>query len=479
MALIKKSLFTTLLACFVLSMAASGQLLRVKRTLPEFRDISVWKGRAGLTLFSPDGKYLAVSGKTADIVIYDTATAALKSKLDGDGFVAFSFSPDGKFAVAQNRFDLSMQVFETESGRLIRQIRGLGQLSNLSKMLGGSGIINELNGIFPTPVLELGRVPITSDWKNVLVNKNDSEFSIVDFDTGRVKFDLKHENFNAGWETTKLVLAALGAAGGSPGGFMLLGSTSNAQFSRNGKYLLIANGNKKPTLWEVSSGKLISKFDAGSRVFYSKFSRDGTMVATSDYDGLTKVWKTETGELVATIGSKKDRGVIVGWNNAGDRVLVLPLRKGDLRSYDARSGALLYTFDKSMPTGGIFNLDNEIVVTVPRKNKSVLFQIWQVNSGRLLATVPRAKHQNGVVTVKWSPNGQLVATADGLKKEIKIWNLKGELVQTLSLSTPPMEFSSDGRFLATGGVVPAGKVDTGYLWTFEPEPDNERLGMLR
>ena len=63
---------------------------------------------------------------------------------------------------------------------------------------------------------------------------------------------------------------------------------SNAQFSKDGKYLLISNGNKKPTLWNVDEGKLVAKFDAGDRVFYSKFSPDGTMVATSDFEGVTK-----------------------------------------------------------------------------------------------------------------------------------------------------------------------------------------------
>ena len=195
-----------------LRISAQGEdLAVVKAPLAEFRDISVWKGRAGLTLFSPNGKYLAVSGKTADVVIYDTETGKVISKIDGNGFRAFSFSPDGKFAIAQNTGDLSMGIFDVETGKAVREIRGIGKLSNLNKMFGGTGLINEINGILPTVVLEMGRVPVTKNWRNILVNKNDKEFAIFDFETGNLKFELQHENFNSGWESTKLVFAILGS----------------------------------------------------------------------------------------------------------------------------------------------------------------------------------------------------------------------------------------------------------------------------
>ncbi|MBC7899977.1 MAG: WD40 repeat domain-containing protein [Saprospiraceae bacterium] len=327
----KKLVFFLLVLSLVLApqltAAEPGKSVVLKRTLPEFRDISIWKGRAGLTLFSPNGKYLAVSGKSADIVIYDTASGEIKSKIDGNGFRAFSFSPDEKFAVVQNISDLSMQIFDVENGKSVREIRGLGKLGNLNKMLGGSGFINEINGIFPTLVLEMGRVPVTKNWKNILINKNDKEFSIVDFETGNLKFELEHENFNSGWESAKIAFSILGVLGGAPAGFLLLGSMSNAQFSENGNFLLIANGNKKPTLWNIENGKLVSKFDAGERVFYSKFSPDETMVATSDFRGITKIWNTATGELISAIGSKKERGVVAGWNRSGTKVLINPFGK--------------------------------------------------------------------------------------------------------------------------------------------------------
>jgi WD40 repeat protein len=474
--------FSTFLIVLVLTAGANlqvagAEIVGIKRVLPEFRDISIWKGRTGLTLFSPGGKYLAVSGKSADVVVYETETGEVKAKIDGKGFRAFSFSPDGKYAVAQSTADLSMQIFDIESGKTVREIRGLGNLSNINKLLGGSGLINEVNGIFPVAVLEMGRVPATKNWKNILINKNDKEFSIIDFETGTMKFDLKHENFNSGWEGAKLAFALLGGLAGTPAGYMLLGSQSNAQFSSDGKYLLISNGNKKPTLWNVDEGKLIAKFEAGERVFYSKFSPDGTMVATTDFKGVTKIWKTESGELISTIGSKKDDGVVAGWNAAGTKVLINPLDKGDLQAVDPKTGAVLYTFANSMPNGTVFSNDMQLLVTVPRKNKAILFQIWETETGTLVATVPRAKNQDSPILIKWNQANTIIATAEGVEKEVKLWSLKGELLQALSNSRMPMEFSDDGKYLATGGVLANTKTNTGYLWEFGLKENLERLAM--
>jgi len=71
----------------------------------------------------------------------------------------------------------------------------------------------------------------------------------------------------------------------------------------------------------------------------------------------------------------------------------------------------------------------------------------------------------------------MIATAEGVDKVVKLWSIKGELLQTLSNSSMPVEFSDDGRYLATGGVLANTKTNTGYLWEFGLEEDVERLAM--
>lgn len=454
-------------------------VIRVLGALPEFRDISVWKGRTGLTLFSPDARYLAVSGKKADVVIYESATRREVSVIDGKGFDAFSFSPDSKFAVVQNSSDGSIETFEVETGKSVKKFRGLGKVSNLTKAVGGAGMVNEAWGIYPVAVLEMGRVPVTPDWKSVLVNKNDKEFSLYDFQSGEMKVDLDHAKYSAAWENTKVVLSILGALGGSPTAFDILGSISNTQFSNDGKYLLIANGNKKPSLWNLEKGELMVKFDAGARVYYARFSPDSRMVATSDFHGYTKIWDTATGEVLSTIGDKEDRGIVLGWTADSSKIFINPRRKDDLRSYDPKTGQMIHRFEASNPNGSFLRHDGKIAITAPRGNKKVLFQVWDAESARLLVTVPRTKDQDAIVSLKWSPDGEMVATAEGTDENIKLWNLKGELLQALTFSCMPMNFSPDGKYLVTGGKLNDGKTDTGYVWQFGGEPGEEKLALLR
>jgi WD40 repeat protein len=115
-------------------------------------------------------------------------------------------------------------------------------------------------------------------------------------------------------------------------------------------------------------------------------------------------------------------------------------------------------------------------VTVPKKNKAILFQIWNANTGELLGTVPRTKKQKPIISFKWHPNNTMIAATDGIKKNIHVWNYRGEHLMELSNTSMPMQFSKDGRLLATGGVLANSKTDTGYIWEFFITPPPERIG---
>ncbi|NOT48428.1 MAG: WD40 repeat domain-containing protein [Acidobacteria bacterium] len=470
-------LYSILFSCvFAQTQPQSKDVAQIVASMSEFRDISAWKTRTGLIRFSADGKYLAVSAKKVDVVVYSTETGKVLSRIDGKGFHAFSFSADGKYAVAQNAVDGSMGIFEVESGKLVRSIRGLGATSQISKVFGGTGIINQFNGIFPPVILEMGQVPISNDWKSILVNKNDSEFVLHDFDTGEQKFELNHADYSGGKERAKIAMAILVG-----GGALYLGSSSNAKFSPKGTYLMIANGNREPSLWKATTGQLVAKFNSTARVMHHVFSPDETMVATTDYEGVTCVWDTSTGKLLSTIGSKKVGGKAAAWTADSSKIIVIPSeRVADLAAFDPKTGAELLVFKGSAPDGALFSDNLKFVATRPYKNKSVLFQLWDVETGKLITTVPRSKDQDAISSIKWNPNDQYFVTSEGLKQEVKLWNTRGELLQVLAHSTIPMEFSSDGKFLATGGRLANDKTDIGYVWEFSKEPRaDERIGMLR
>ena len=134
----RKIIFTfTLLTCFsILSVAQTQEnysVAKFKLHLPEFRNGGIFLGRTALTLFSDDGKYVAVSAKTADVVIYDTQTGNLVSKVDGRGFWAFSFSPDSKTVIAQSAAETGYTVFDVATGKIIRTVKGFESIALAAK----------------------------------------------------------------------------------------------------------------------------------------------------------------------------------------------------------------------------------------------------------------------------------------------------------------------------------------------------------
>lgn len=453
--------------------AENKEVASVKYNLPEFRDASFWKKHAGLTLFSSDGKYLAISGKTVDVIIYETETGNIISKIDSDGFIACSFSPDGKYLVAQDKKDLEIRIYETETGKVVREIRGMDGVNKLSRDLGGGGLINNIHGISPVYPFEMSPIPTSPDWKNILVNKNDKEFEIFDFETGKSKFELEHAKYSGSWEKTKLVFAFLGMAAGVPNGGFILGSVSNAQFSENGKFLVIASGNKNPTLWEVETGKLLNKFELQERVYFVQFSPNSKMISATDYSGVTRIYEVETGKEISSFGSKKEPILVADWSKNSENIFCISSRKGDVKMIEASTGKLLYIFEKSDSAGVIQSHNGKYIVTVPRKDKKVFFQIWESATGKLIATIPRTKDKKWISSLKWSKNDEMLVTTIGLKNEVELWNNKGEHLQTFKNASFPVQFSNDGKYLLSGGkVLENGKQkDMGFLWEINENKD--------
>jgi WD40 repeat protein len=456
-------LFTLVfLSTAAFSQTQENQLAIVKQNLPEFRDVSVWKGRTGLVRFSSEGKYLAVSGKSADVIIYETETGKVVSQIDGHGFTAFSFSRDSKFAVAQNTNDLSLSIFETETGKKIRDIAGLDKLSNFQKMLGGSGFVNTLNGqVLLTPAA-MTEVPVSPDWKHLLINKNDKEYKLFDFATGDFKFDFNHENYSTGKETAKTILFIMAGADS------FLGSISSADFSSDSKYVAITNGNKKPTIWNTGTGKLTATVESENKVYNTIFSPDGKMLTTSDTKGITRIIETETGKEISTFGSKNDKAFAVLWSKNGERVITARNDKhNDVSVYEAKTGKKLFSFENSDVSGVFESNTGKYIATVPRNNKLMFFQIWDTETGKLMATSPKTKDKKSLTMLKWSPNDEMLITASGLKGDVEVWYLNGGYAQSLKNATFPLEFSFDGKYMATGGKTNDPKNDIGYIWEFK------------
>ena len=420
---------------------AGSEIAALKYKLTDFRNPSMLRYRFGLLLFSSDGKFLATSGTARDIKIYDTATGEIKATLDGDrnGFNAFSFDPDDKTVIAQDSDYSELRVFEVGTGKLLKTIDGSRATS-----AGKKNMANSLRGLGG---LEMSPAPVTADWKTALIQKNEGEYEIVDLETNDVRYKFEHsKKSNPLWDFFKSTFIPIA-------GVLI----SNANFSPDGKLVAIANGNNEPTLWSAETGKLVAKLvPQNDRVYNAGFSPDGKLVTTTDINGVTNLWETETGKMLASFGSKKDKTHPAAWSADGRRLVTISFKK-DARVWDARDGNLLFALKASDAATVVFSPNGELLATTSQSNKTKLAQIWKAENGELVAALPRIKDEDRAFSLVWSPDGKLLITASS--DRVKIWNAKGELLQTLEDAVFPARFSRDGKLLATGG-----KNDVGYVW---------------
>ena len=104
----------------------------------------------------------------------------------------------------------------------------------------------------------------------------------------------------------------------------------SAHFSKDGKFLVLSeNYTGSASVWEVSTGKFISRFKAegtnGARLVSSQFSDDGEMVLsivqTLDYLPVLKIWNPQLGTEISTLSGHTDSITSASFFDNGQKIL--------------------------------------------------------------------------------------------------------------------------------------------------------------
>ncbi|HEX2906750.1 MAG TPA: WD40 repeat domain-containing protein, partial [Phototrophicaceae bacterium] len=280
----------------------------------------------------------------------------------------------------------------------------------------------------------------------------------------------------------------------------MLGDHSNSifalAFSADGQTLASAGADGTVVLWDVATDERI-----GPRLVHENwvstlaFSPDGTTLAAGDYSGLLTLWDVASGQMMGqpltghtdmirtlafspdgtTLASGGVDQTIILWNienatvgrqftghadwvnslafSADGKTLVSGGADGQIRVWDVRSGELRGDplFDGQPVSSVAYSPDGTQLLTV-----SNAVRLWDVSGGRPVLVAEYDAYSTGLWRAVFNPNGLQVASTKA-DDSVILWSLRpikrlGQLLNAQNAPVRAVDFSADGRLLASGSA---------------------------
>jgi RNA polymerase sigma factor (sigma-70 family) len=229
------------------------------------------------------------------------------------------------------------------------------------------------------------------------------------------------------------------------------GEVRGLDLSADGKRLVTGGDDKTIRLWDAESGKELRQFLGHTQELYAvAFSPDGQLVASGAGDQTVRVWEVATGKQIRHFqGRQTVRSVVFSPNG---KLFAASDMDGVLRLFETATGGLVHEMRQADAASGIaFSPDGTVLASAGSENGGIY--LWDVATGKELRKEPG--HRGRVDRVAVSPDGKLIASA-GREPGIRLWSAAtgeelGQLLtpkgQFLSLA-----FSPDGKILASSAA---------------------------
>jgi len=389
--------------------------------------------------FSPDGTRIAVATSNISIDsklefhhkevvrIYDAMTGALlKTYIGQEGdYNTLSYSPDGKRIVAGGKH---VALLDANSGREIK-----------TTYIGADAKVRSVSF---TP--DGKQIAVVSTWDR--------------YDNNKKKFIYTGDIFIYNAENLERIQK-------------LTGETESwkaeAKYSPDGKYLMICGFQGKVIeVLNAENYKLVKRINA-ENVKTVQYSPDGTRIAAIIDDTAIKVWDAGSGQEMVVVSGNSSKLTNVVYSSDGKLIASINLADGEISVFDAASGQLLRKIKeyKANVLSFMFSRDLKRIVCcygtsalVGDSYKDVTSKIWDVESGKLIATL---KGLDSTIRYRFmfSPDGtHLVSDEIGNEnnniRNIRIWDAQtGKELWTYTYKKavfvrPILLYSPDGTRLA-------------------------------
>jgi WD40 repeat protein len=446
-------------------------------------------------VYSPDGRRVITASDDTTARIWDAHSGRQLSELRGHESSVFkaAFSPTGELALTVAQ-DGTARVWNVGTGRLVTVIRDnsdpQGRLTDAefhpseevvatSSMLGGGVRFWDSRSGHQVAQVSSGDsiindIEFSPDGKLIAAVTQDAAALVWEVANGRlVAFFRGHRN-NYVWEAAFSPDSRLLATAGEDKTARVWdiaqrrsvsvmrghdGPLTDVVFDPRGELVATASEDGTGAVWEVRSGRQIAEFTQHSDGVSSvRFDDDGRYVASGSEDGTAQVWEAETGRAVAEFRGHRGPVVNVEFRPDGKAVLTASA-DGSARIWDPQTSPAAQVLQAP---GGISKVDvssNGARVLAAGGYNNMSAQIWQIDSGRLIAEL--RGHRDIVSDASFNPDGESAVTASS-DATARIWDIDSsddvmemKHPQAVSLT----EFHPSGRL-----VVTADDRGTAYLW---------------
>ena len=386
--------------------------------------------------FSPDGRHLATASDDNTARLLEVASLREMARVDHDDKVwAVAFSPDGRYLATASR-DRTAGVWQVPDGGPVARIRHEGSVET---------------------------VTFSPDGRYLATASRDRTACLWDLPAGRKVGCFKHEQ-------------GVGSVAFSPDGRYL--ATAGANFDPSGGISSTVYPTARPTeslVWEVSSGREVTRLLNEDGIWAAAFSPDGRYLARVS-GGTVAVSEVASGSTLEMAPKGNDSALRAIAFSPNSRYLAAAgYEDGTARVWQVADGQLIKSIHHGESLTFIaYSPDGQYLATAGWDRTA---RVWEVLSGREVA---RMSHEDLVWAVAFSPDGQYVATAswDGTAQVWAWQTASGQALRIEHEEGGLMAFTPDGRFLATASpefTATGDEVAEGHLNVWAVDNDRKVL----